>query len=63
MPHDLKGNEIKVGDIVNIPCKVNAVYITEEYCNLTLETNISMYPSDNKTSITINSKQVIKINK
>jgi hypothetical protein len=60
MPHDMNGDELKVGATVFVPCKVKAIHLTEEYCNLDLETNISMYPSNNKTSLTLNSRQVTK---
>lgn len=60
MPHDIDNKELKVGDIVNIPCKVKAIHQTEEYCNLELETSLGMFPSETKSSITLNSKQVMR---
>lgn len=35
--HDKNGTELKVGDTVMIPAVVNALYATEEYCNVALE--------------------------
>ena len=59
MPHDMQGNELKVGDIVSIPCKVKAIHLTEEYCNVDLETCAVMPPSDHRLNVTLNSRQVV----
>jgi hypothetical protein len=61
MPHDKNGKLLKVGDTVNVPCIVKSVSSGEEYCNVTLETVEPMYPSDRKDSITLNAKQVEKV--
>lgn len=61
MPHDANGVELKVGDIVNMPFKVKQVHLSEEYCNLDLESCYKMYPSDNRTTLSaVNSRQVEK---
>ncbi len=60
MPHDMNGNELKVGSTVYVPCSVKAIHLTEEYCNLDLETNIAMYPSSNRSALTLNSRQVVR---
>ena len=36
MPHDKKGNELRAGDTVLVRCKVKAVHLTEEFCNVDL---------------------------
>ena len=59
MPHDLMGKELKVGDTVLVPCQVKAIHLTEEYCNVELETNLVMFPVDSRVAITLNSRQVI----
>lgn len=61
MPHDVNGRELKVGDIVNIPCVITHVQMQEEYCNLNLETQHKMYPSDNPSSLVLNAKQVVLV--
>lgn len=61
MPHDLDGHLLSVSDIVIVRCKITHIQQGEEYCNITLETNIAMYPSDNKTTFNLNAKQVEKI--
>lgn len=58
MSHDKKGNEIKVGDLVNVPCRVTAVHAVEEDCNVSLETVEPLYPGDNKSPLHLNAKQV-----
>ncbi len=60
MPHDMNGAELKVGATVLVPCQVKAIHLTEQYCNIDLETNISMYPTNNKTSFVLNSRQTIR---
>lgn len=60
MPHDMNGTELKVGDIVNVPCRVKEIHLTEEYCNVGLETREPMYPGDQKNHLSLNAKQVIK---
>jgi hypothetical protein len=60
MPHDANGKLLNVGDKVNLPCTVKAVTTSEEYCNVTLETEHAMYPGEYKTGVTVNAKQVVK---
>lgn len=60
MPHDMNGLELKAGDRVMVPCTVKTVTSTEGdgYCNVTVETEQPMYPTDNKTTVVLNAKQV-----
>ncbi len=58
MPHDRDGRILEVGDLVIVYCKITSIQPTDEYCNLTLETEEPMYPADNKSTIVLNSKQV-----
>lgn len=58
VPHDKNGKVIQAGDIVNVPCRVTTVHTGEEYCNVSLETVEPMYPGDNKSTLTLNAKQV-----
>lgn len=60
MPHDNKGQELSVGDLVMVPCRVKVIQLTEDYCNVTLEVRVNMWPSDTPTSLTLNSRQVLK---
>lgn len=60
--HDCKGRPIVVGDTVLVPFKVVTTYATEEYCNVSLETVASMFPGTAKTSLTVNTQQVIRAN-
>lgn len=61
MPHDAAGKELKVGDLVHIPCLVRSVSRTEEACNLTVETELPALGSEYKPVITLNSRQVFKV--
>jgi hypothetical protein len=64
MPHDRDGNLLEIGDFVYIPCIVKSISLTEDYCNLTLETTIPMPPENKYTNTyTLNTKQIIKVNK
>jgi hypothetical protein len=60
MPHDRNGNLIQVGDMVMIPCKIKEVHLTEDYCNVNLETKEEMYPTRDPSHFSLNSKQVVK---
>ncbi len=63
MPHDRNGRLLKVGDIVNMTFKIKDIYNTEEYCNVSLESVLSMPPTENKTTLSaVNTKQVEKVN-
>jgi hypothetical protein len=61
MPHDRKGNVLNVGDEVMVPAKITSVQAGLEYCNLTVETIEPMYPGESKSTITLNTKQVEKV--
>lgn len=61
MPHDSRGTELKVGDTVMVPCVVKAIHLTEDYCNVDLETKLTMPPlHTGQMAITLNSRQTIK---
>ena|ERR1044071_2792385 len=59
MPHDMNGNELVVGSGVLVPCKVKAIHLTEDYCNVDLETNIAMHPTNDRMRLTLNSRQTV----
>lgn len=60
MPHDKNGNLVEVGNTVMIPCKVKSITMDEQFCNLTVETIDPMPPYNDKQTITLNTKQVVK---
>lgn len=60
MPHDKRGTELHVGDTVMVPCRVKAIHLTEEFCNVDLETIEPMPPLGSTSAFTLNSKQTIK---
>ncbi len=60
MPHDMKGQKLKVGDKVNVPCVVKEIQAGTEYYNVTLETVHPMFPGKDTSTITLNTKQVKK---
>ena len=60
MPHDKRGTELQVGDTVMVPCRVKAIHLTADYCNVDLETALSMPPLDTVQALTLNSRQTIK---
>lgn len=62
MPHDAKGNLLKVGDKVVIPGTVTFIGEQPDYCNCTVETEHTMAGSETKSSISaINTRQVEKV--
>lgn len=61
MPHDKRGTELQVGDTVMVPCLIKAIHLTEDYCNVDLETKLTMPPDYGaRTPLTLNSRQTIK---
>jgi hypothetical protein len=60
MPHDRNGNILNVGDTVMVPCRIKAIHLTEDYCNIDIETERPMPPTDRATALTLNSKQTVK---
>jgi hypothetical protein len=60
MPHDRDGKPLNVGDQVLVPARVKEIHMAEEFCNVSLETSQPMYPSNNRTTLTLNAKQVVK---
>lgn len=60
MPHDRDGEVLSVGDTVYVPVKITAIHLTEDYCNVNLETLQPMPPSHTRTELHLNAKQVIK---
>lgn len=61
MPHDRKGNLLKVGDIVMVPAQVIGTHRHDEYYNVNLETVELMYPGIGVSYFSLNSKQVDKV--
>lgn len=61
--HDHNGNELKVGDVVNIPCVVTHLNEgNEDFCNVTLETVHGRKPDGEKSSFSaINTHQLEKV--
>lgn len=60
MPHDKRGTELKVGDTVMAPCRIKAIHLAEDYCNVDLQTTEGMPPLLRTSTLTLNSKQTIK---
>ena len=56
----MNGKELKVDDTILIPCKVKSITLESDYCNVTVETNEFMPPYTTPTTITLNSRQVLK---
>lgn len=61
MPHDMNGTKLEVGDLVLVPCLVTQVMTGAEYCNVTLQTEKPMFPSQHPTGISLNASQVRKV--
>jgi hypothetical protein len=61
--HDAKGRELKIGDVVLMPCRIKAVYTTPDFCNVSLETIGGRSPDGQRnTYANINTKQLIRAN-
>jgi hypothetical protein len=58
--HDRNSTPLKVGDIVEMPCRILEVYSTEEFCNVRLETLYGRRPDGKKETFSaINTAQVV----
>lgn len=63
MPHDAKGNLLKVGDKVAIPATVTLISTGEGYCNCSVELDHPMPPDNTKTTMSaLNTRQVVRSN-
>lgn len=60
MPHDKDGRELAVGDVVHVPARIESLTGGEEYCNASILTEEVMYPGAHRSSLTLNTRQVIK---
>lgn len=62
MPHDKNGTKLEVGDLVNIACRVVAIHMESDYCNLSLELceRMPAYPDQVQHYDAINARQVVK---
>lgn len=62
MPHDKNGELVAVGDLVTIEFVVTAVHMSEDFCNVNLESVEGMPPSGTKTSLgAVNTRQTVKV--
>jgi hypothetical protein len=59
--HDMNGRPLSVGDSVLVPATITVVQATDEYCNISMETDVPMYPGTHKSTIALNAKQVSKV--
>ena len=61
--HDAKGNPLKKGDTVVIPCKVTALISSPDHANVGLETLGGRLPDGLKEQfINLNTKQLYRAN-
>ncbi len=60
MPHDARGDKLAVGDRVDVPCVVTSIGEQPEYCNVSVETLEPCHPGTNKTTLSLNGKQVFR---
>lgn len=57
MPHDRNGKLLKVGDVVNVPCRVTQLHEGTEHCNVQLETLEPMPPYTEPYTLSLNTRQ------
>jgi len=64
MPHDRHGATVQVGDRVRVEFIVKEMHLTEDYCNLSLESVERMPPTlEHRTMLAINARQTVKVAK
>lgn len=60
--HDARGKALKKGDFVLIPAVITELYETEEYCNVSVRSQIGRRPDGAKETVSaINTGVLIKI--
>lgn len=59
--HDKNGNPLAVGDRITIEAEVIRCDPGEEFCNVQVRTIEPMYPSDRRDTITLNTRQLVKV--
>jgi len=60
--HDARGKELKVGDLVMIPAVVTELHAAEDYCNVSVATQIGRRPDGAKERMSaINTGVLIKV--
>ena len=60
--HDARGKALKVGDLVMIPAVITELQPTEEFCNVTVATQIGRRPDGQKERFcSINTGVLIKV--
>lgn len=58
--HDLNGTELKKGDVVFIPCRIEELHPGDDYCNVTLKSLHGRRPDGNPETISaINTAVVV----
>lgn len=60
--HDAKGRELKVGDLVLIPMKVDICYSTPDYCNVTVKSVHGRKPDGIQEMLTGNTAVMFRAN-
>lgn len=61
MPHDKNGKVLAAGDEVLIRARVEGVMAGEEYCNVQVRTLEPMPPYEEGDLLTLNTRQVEKV--
>ena len=60
--HDARGKPLRKGDLVLIPAVITELYETEDYCNVSLKSQIGRRPDGLKETVSaINTGVLIKI--
>jgi hypothetical protein len=49
--HDINGAELKVNDVVMIPCRITALSPGDDFCNVSLETLYGRRPDGMKETM------------
>lgn len=61
MPHTKDGHEVKQGDVLYLPCRVENVHAGDEHCNVDVITLEPMPPYPMPTRLSsVNTRQFLK---
>jgi hypothetical protein len=60
--HDANGTRLQAGDKVMLPCVITELHATEEFCNVSLETELGRRPDGQKERFSaINTAQMVLV--
>lgn len=58
--HDRNGAALAHGDLVYLPARIVGTSAGPDFCNVVIESEHALYPSEQKTLVSLNALQIVK---